>query len=239
MSDAYEIVTFRGHRMDRMTAQALSRMETKLGYTLTVLQGSYNGGTGRVSQSAGTHDGGGAVDLAPADWQRKVRVGREVGFAMWHRTRAEGPWVEHCHGILIGNSKASTSALRQVTAYKNGRNGLANNGPDTFWWRPRIISAFRYAPIPTVGVSLSALRVDFLNALGGKRNASRYRGKIVQRRLNSLVGANLRVDGVIGMKTVEAWRRWEHKTGVVGRPGVPDENSLKRLLKGTVYFMRK
>jgi GH25 family lysozyme M1 (1,4-beta-N-acetylmuramidase) len=140
--DRYDRVTFRGRLMDKWTRQALLACEDALGYTLTVTQGSFN--AGRVSASAGTHDGGGVVDLAPYDWAKKVRVLREHGFAAWHRTPIPNVWPEHIHAVLIGDTSAAPSAQRQVAAYRNGRNGLANNGPDD---GPRVpINEFSYDP---------------------------------------------------------------------------------------------
>lgn len=141
-----------GHTLDRKTAAALAVAEERLGYNLTIVQGSYNGGDGAVSASAGTHDGGGAVDLSPYDWKRKVRVLRGLGFAAWHRPAIPGVWGEHIHAIQIGNQNLSAAAQRQVESYKAGRDGLAGNAvdPDTYhpdvepfnyvkWWRDGIL----------------------------------------------------------------------------------------------------
>ena len=124
----YDRTTHDGKRVDQLTHQALLAAERKLGYELTIVQGSYN--AGGVSASAGTHDGGGVVDLAAYDAPRKVRVLRSLGFAAWHRKSWQGPWNEHVHAVLIGNQNLAPSAQRQVTAYLDGRNGLANNGAD-------------------------------------------------------------------------------------------------------------
>ena len=126
----------RGHTLDNLTDYALLAVEKRLGYnprSLTVVQGSYNGGAGKVSASAGTHDGGGAVDLTPANWEQKVHAMRAVGFAAWHRTAIPGVWEEHVHAVLIGNEKLSPSAQAQVTDYRNHRDGLAGHGPDNTW----------------------------------------------------------------------------------------------------------
>lgn len=123
----YDKVTHGGKTVDRITKHALLEAEQMLGYELTIVQGSYNTG---VSQSAGTHDGGGAIDLAGYDAHRKMRVLRQLGFAAWVRTPAQGPWNTHVHAVMIGNKKLSSGARSQVVAYLNGRNGLANNGPD-------------------------------------------------------------------------------------------------------------
>lgn len=243
MDDRYEIVWFRGHRTDKMTAQALLEVERRIGYELTVVQGGYNGGVGKVSASAGTHDGGGAVDLAPADAARKVRIGRDVGFAMWERQElwsgGRRIWGHHVHGILIGNAKASPSALRQVGSYRRHRDGLAGDGWDDTP-RPTVIHAYKYKVEPTIGVSATGLRVDFLNALDGNAgNSPHRRVRIVQRRLNArLGGADLLVDGVVGEKTLNHWGRWEAGLpgGAVGRPRLPDPETLRPLLRGTIWY---
>lgn len=142
--DRYDRVVFHGRTMNKWTQQALEACEKALGYELTITQGSYN--AGKVSASAGTHDGGGVVDLAHADWQNKVRVLRENGFAAWHRLPSQGPWPEHIHCVLIGDIDAAPSAQRQVESYRAGRNGLANNARDD---GPRVlIKEFTYRSIP-------------------------------------------------------------------------------------------
>ena len=238
VNDPYEIIRVDGVKLDRMTAQAVSQMETRLGRQLRIMQGSYN--QGGVAASAGTHDGGGAVDLSAADWERTVRVGRDVGFAMWRRTPAEGPWGEHIHGILIGNVKASAGAKRQVVQYKAGLNGLASRRRDPFPYRPNPIKNFIFRLVPTYGISLAATRVDFINALEGGRNPSRFRGKVIQRLLNRKNGEKLLVDGIIGRQTVAAWYRWETRVGGSDvRPRVPDQKSLSILFRNTIFFVKK
>lgn len=129
MAKPYDLTSHDGKTVDRLTKHALKRAEWILGYELSITQGSYN--AGRVSASAGTHDGGGVVDLKAWDADAKVRALRAVGFAAWRRLPHEGPWPEHIHAVLIGNAKLSAGARRQVDAYLAGRNGLANNRPDT------------------------------------------------------------------------------------------------------------
>src|SRR5438128_2912156 len=111
--------------VDNLTAAALREAERLLGYPLTVVQGSYN--KGGVSASAGTHDGGGVVDVLEWDHERKVRALRSVGFAAWWRPTLPGKWKGHIHAVLIGNEKLAPAAQRQVTAYRNGRDGLKGN----------------------------------------------------------------------------------------------------------------
>lgn len=125
----YDLTTHDGKTVDWLTHAALLECEKRLGYTLTIVQGSYHKG---VSASAGTHDGGGVVDLAPYDWERKVQVLRRVGFAAWHRPAIPGLWGEHIHAVLIGNAKLAPTAAAQVTDYQNHRDGLATHGYDDF-----------------------------------------------------------------------------------------------------------
>jgi peptidoglycan hydrolase-like protein with peptidoglycan-binding domain len=106
--------------------------EKLLGYQFRIIQGSYNSG---VAASAGTHDGGGAVDLwgkGTGSAVKEVAVLRRVGFAAWWRTPAQGNWGNHIHAIAIGDPELSSGARAQVTEYLNGYNGLAGNGRDTF-----------------------------------------------------------------------------------------------------------
>src|ERR1041385_6860477 len=96
----YERQQVQGHTLDNRTIAMLTEAESRLGYSLTILQGSFNGS---VSQSAGAHDGGGAVDLTAYDWQSKVRVLRRIGFAAWYRPVIPGVWGEHVHAIANGD----------------------------------------------------------------------------------------------------------------------------------------
>lgn len=124
----YAKTTHDGKTVDWLTKVALLAAEALLGYDLTITQGSYNGG--KVAASGGTHDGGGVIDLAGFDADRKVKVLRRLGFAAWHRTPDQGPWPEHVHAVQVGHARLSAAAKRQVAAYLAGRDGLAGNGPD-------------------------------------------------------------------------------------------------------------
>ncbi|MGH3498430.1 MAG: hypothetical protein ACRDP1_13295, partial [Nocardioidaceae bacterium] len=125
------------------TEMMLHAAEKRLGYQLTVIQGSYN--AGGVSASAGTHDGGGAVDLAPYDWANKVRAMRSIGFAAWHRPAIPGLWGEHIHCIAIGDIDLSPAAAQQVHDYFNGLDGLAGEAHDNEW-RPNPIPIYPVHP---------------------------------------------------------------------------------------------
>lgn len=138
--------TYSGKTVNQRTRDMLAEASAMLGRDIRVTQGSYN--AGGVSASAGTHDGGGAVDISVRDlttkqrWQT-VKALRTVGFAAWLRTPDQGPWVAHIHAIAVGDTDLPNSARNQVADYYVGRNGLANhaadNTPDAYqvpftWW---------------------------------------------------------------------------------------------------------
>jgi hypothetical protein len=109
----------------------LDETRERLGYSepLTVVQGSYHEG----SESAGTHAGGGAVDLTAYEADHKVHALRAIGFAAWHRVAIPHVWEEHVHAIAIGDQELSAAARAQVADYYAHRNGLADHGPDPTW----------------------------------------------------------------------------------------------------------
>lgn len=124
----YDLTTHDGKTVDWLTKAALLKAERRLGYSLTIVQGSYN--AGGVAASSGTHDGGGCVDLKATDALNKVRAMRASGFWAWLRPDLPGTWSSHIHAVQENNRKLSPVAGRQVDAGRAGRDGLASNGPD-------------------------------------------------------------------------------------------------------------
>ncbi|MFT7837058.1 peptidoglycan-binding protein [Saccharothrix sp. BKS2] len=125
--------SFRGFPFNTRTVAMLTEAQRLAGVSLVVEQGSYS--PGQDPTSAGTHDGGGAVDLdaealTPAQRTAVVTALRRVGFAAWLRKPTQGDWPLHVHGVAVNDTDLSTSAQKQVGQYHLGRNGLANNGPD-------------------------------------------------------------------------------------------------------------
>lgn len=124
----YNRVTYSGRTINIRTRIMLERAASLLGRaSLPLSQGSYNTS---VSASAGTHAGGGVVDVTSSSWEWAKAL-RRVGFAAWVRTPGEGPWGYHIHAVAIGDRQMSSSAANQVVAYFAGRNALANNRADT------------------------------------------------------------------------------------------------------------
>jgi hypothetical protein len=132
VSDPYERIPWRGVILNRRTAAMMEVAQAKFGRPFDAIpQGSYGG----TPQSAGTHDGGGAVDIFDRDLDRVQHVMREVGFADWHRTFLPGPngWDPHCHGIALADKEMSDAARAQIRDYRNYLNGLANHAADNTW----------------------------------------------------------------------------------------------------------
>ncbi len=134
--------TVSGKTVNTRTKSMLSEAGKRAGITMSLTQGSYN--PGGVDASAGTHDGGGVVDVSvsgksDAQMTAMVKALREVGFAAWHRTPAQG-FAHHIHAVAICDTDMSPSAQAQVGDYYRGRNGLASHAADdgpkvtkTYW----------------------------------------------------------------------------------------------------------
>ncbi|MEV6825285.1 peptidoglycan-binding protein [Amycolatopsis sp. NPDC051102] len=122
-----------GYVVDARTQAMLTETERLLGFRLVLSQGSYN--PGGDPTSAGTHDGGGVVDIdvggMSADTRTAVaRALRQVGFAAWIRNPAQGDWPWHIHAAAISDTDLSTQAQNQTGDYYLGFDGLAGHGPD-------------------------------------------------------------------------------------------------------------
>ncbi|MCC3763603.1 peptidoglycan-binding protein [Glycomyces sp. TRM65418] len=123
--------SYGGKRVNTRTRNMLAAADAKLSWGITLTQGSYN--TGNPS-SAGTHDGGGVVDVnvsgmtATQRWQT-VKAMRDVGFAAWLRTPEQG-FSYHIHANAVGDTDMSGPAQRQVHDYFYGKNGLADHAAD-------------------------------------------------------------------------------------------------------------
>lgn len=125
--------TFRGVPVNARTKAMLLEAERLLGRQLTLTQGSYS--PGEDPTSAGTHDGGGALDISVDGMSATLRTNvakrlRQVGFAAWVRTPSQGNWPYHIHAIALADTDQSTPARNQAGDYYLGLNGLANRGPD-------------------------------------------------------------------------------------------------------------
>ncbi|HEU5471049.1 MAG TPA: peptidoglycan-binding protein [Actinophytocola sp.] len=123
--------SYGGRRVNTRTATMLRAADQMFSWSLVLTQGSY---TSDNPDSAGTHDGGGVVDISVSAltttqrWQT-VRALRTVGFAAWLRTPSDG-FAYHIHANAISDPDMSRPARNQVHDYYFGRNGLANHAAD-------------------------------------------------------------------------------------------------------------
>ncbi|WP_067830399.1 peptidoglycan-binding protein [Actinomadura kijaniata] len=122
-----------GFVVNTRTRNMLAEAKRLFGRGLVLEQGSYN--PGGDPTSAGTHDGGGVVDISvkgmnAATREAAVRALRRVGFAAWVRSPRQGDWPWHIHATAINDTDLSSQAQHQVGDYYLGRNGLADRGPD-------------------------------------------------------------------------------------------------------------
>lgn len=130
--------TYGGKRVNTRTKQMLQAADNLLpNWNFSLTQGSYN--PGGVGASAGTHDGGGVVDIsvnglsATQRWQQ-VKALRTVGFAAWLRTPEQG-FSYHIHAVAISDTDiwqrdGGHIARDQVCDYFIGKNGLASHAAD-------------------------------------------------------------------------------------------------------------
>lgn len=122
-----------GYVVNARTQAMLTEAERLLGFRLVLQQGSYN--PGGDPTSAGTHDGGGVVDIVVTGMSAATRTAvaralRQVGFAAWVRDPSQGDWPWHIHAAAINDTDLSSQAQHQTGDYYLGFNGLANRGPD-------------------------------------------------------------------------------------------------------------
>jgi peptidoglycan hydrolase-like protein with peptidoglycan-binding domain len=125
-------IAYRGVTTNTRTKAMLLAAEGIAGLTVSLTQGGYN--PGGVDASAGTHDGGGALDISVSGMSSATRTKlltalRKVGFAAWYRTPAQG-FAYHVHAMAISDPDLSSGAQHQTGDYYLGMNGLAGRGAD-------------------------------------------------------------------------------------------------------------
>lgn len=132
----YRIVNFRGVKVNVRTRVMIERAESymkQMGINtkLSFSQGSYSTS---VSASAGTHDGGGALDIrttgfSSATADNVVKALRMAGFAGWRRG-VNDSFSPHIHAIAMGDTRATQVAKNQVSEYLRGGDGLVGSNGD-------------------------------------------------------------------------------------------------------------
>lgn len=125
--------SYGGKVVNQRTRNMLATADARVSWSISLSQGSYN--PGGENASAGTHDGGGAVDISVGSmtttqrWQT-IQALRTVGFAAWLRNPSQADWPWHIHAVAIGDTDMSLGAANQVADYYVGKNGLASHAPD-------------------------------------------------------------------------------------------------------------
>lgn len=121
-------VRYRGHSFNYRTMLMIKKAEKLAGQAASITQGSFSSSVGA---SAGTHSGGGAIDINQTS-NKWIRAMRGAGFAAWARGKKWGSpkFPNHTHGIAVGDKQLSPEARAQVRSFMKGRDGLAGNGPD-------------------------------------------------------------------------------------------------------------
>lgn len=132
----YTRVVYGGKTVNARTRTMLQnavKLLTAYDWTPRLTQGSYNVGVGA---SAGTHDGGGVVDINVSTMSVNgmylcAQALRKAGFAAWVRTPSDG-FAYHIHAVAIGDREMSSAAKSQIQQWREDTNGLANHGPDPY-----------------------------------------------------------------------------------------------------------
>lgn len=129
-------VNYKGETFDARTRDMLRELDRRTPeISIHLTQGSYSDG----SLSAGTHSGGGAVDISVrgmtlAQILTIIKIANEIGFeASWHRTFPEWTKGDHIHMIATGAPDLGEVARNQIEAVRDGFNGLGHlghGGPD-------------------------------------------------------------------------------------------------------------
>ena len=121
-------------RMSPVFNAAWEQVVAVLGFRPVITQGGHMGDLA-AKASGPTHDGD-ALDLrvrnlTGAQVEQAVKVLRAHGIAAWLRNVQHGGFKDpHIHAVPGPWAHPSPSALRQWHNLRDGRNGLASNGPD-------------------------------------------------------------------------------------------------------------
>jgi len=104
-NDGRDVVNERTYAMF-LQAQRNMRASRNKGWNMVIVQGGYCGAS-CAAQSAGTHSGGGAVDIRSFDTDmeginNRLAALRQVGFAAYYRSAAQG-FDPHIHATAIND----------------------------------------------------------------------------------------------------------------------------------------
>lgn len=225
---ACNCVTFRGKKMDKRTAKMIVSCEKAFAVTLVLTQGCCN--KGGVAQSAGTHDCEGVIDLSvrgltQTQINRLVKYLRMVGFAAWFRPYVAGLWGAHIHAVAVGCENLPDIAARQVTALRNGRDGLRSNRLDPHRGLDLPVITYEKFLARQRAKALAERTLDISETIRAAKNGN-YGGTL---------GRLMKIEGVPA--TREGYAKIQRDMGYRGKAadGIPGETSLRRLVKEHDY----
>ena len=221
-------------RLDDTFITRLRHAEKQMGFTLVIIQGSYVTGT---KASANTHDKGGVADfrsrtLTTTQRNKALTELRKAGLIAWYRTKAQG-FDPHIHAVERASKTLSASAARQVTAFLNGRNGLASNGADD---GPKVT-----VPTALPGAGASGLRECSLGRVVEQAKAKKKTPSsnvfLYQEALRD-AGYPTVTDGLFESQTKDHTARWQKSLGYSGKDadGIPGWTSFQKLGNTTKRF---
>lgn len=238
----YTRTSYGGRTVNQRTKDMLESAARSFGKSITLTQGSYNKGVGA---SAGTHDGGGVVDISVLGMSASQRSSleqalRRAGFFAWIRTPAQG-FSYHIHAVAIGDKQLSSAARGQVAQGFADRDGLARRGPDASKdpypaWVDKYgkhVSLDRPKEDELPGVSLKAVKFAATHRASEEPEHGRRDVRYVQDALvatGHLRSGNYET-GVFDVRTKEAYQRFQEQLYGKGpdADGVPGQDSLTKL----------
>jgi hypothetical protein len=203
-----------GKKLTEQSAAMFDEWQRLVGLNFDIMQGSYNDD---VSTSAGTHDGGGALDcddtgMSQDTINKVVYQGRRVGFAVYWRPPIPNKWGSHFHAIELGCPDASPAAKAQMAEYLLGGDGLKGTYPDPHaalnapkqTWEQYLASKRQRFPLPAGHVFGYRKSDRVHNGTEGPITADNVRK--IQRRVRA------KETGVFDYQTalrVKAWKVWK------------------------------
>lgn len=147
-------------------------------------------------------------------------------------------WMAYPSSYGQGNAnRLSFDAWRKFTGWLGHQHVPENSHGDPGslpWGRIRDMAVEQGPDPEPMTVDVSLVQLAFNRFLDGKAapTGTGYRKHVrrLQRALNAQYRAGLKTDGLVGMKTVRAWRKHERtEGGGAGKVGVPDWKSIRRL----------
>lgn len=150
MISAFDVITQgvdtsgRKLTMTRQSWQFYGRVNERIGGILVLIQGGWS----FADASGNTHAKAMCTDYRSWNLVNELLLeachyGRDLMGTMWYRTEDDG-FDPHIHNNLLGDSPAAMEALKQVTQYRAGLNGLANMRRDRDPYRPKKITSYAY-----------------------------------------------------------------------------------------------